>query len=68
MDIVAEKLKALRLEQGLSQELLAKQSGLSLRTIQRLERDGGGSAETLLSLSAAFNIAPNKLRKNNTLP
>ncbi len=62
MDIVAEKLKAIRLQQGLSQDLLAKQSGLSLRTIQRLERDGGGSAESLLALAATLNVSPMVLR------
>jgi len=48
MDISAEKLKQIRVERGLSQDLLARQSGLSLRTIQRLEQAGGGSAESLL--------------------
>ncbi|MDP5460006.1 helix-turn-helix domain-containing protein [Alishewanella sp. SMS8] len=68
MDIIAEKLKALRLQHGLSQDLLAKQSGLSLRTIQRLERDGGGSAESLLALSATLNVSPMALRNEQGLP
>lgn len=62
MDISAEKLKQIRVERGLSQDLLARQSGLSLRTIQRLEQAGGGSAESLLALSAALNISPQALR------
>lgn len=68
MDISAEKLKQLRLTQGLTQELLARQSGLSLRTIQRLEQEGGGSAESLLALAATLNVAPAQLRQHHTLP
>ena len=65
MDISAEKLKQLRLERGLSQDLLAKQSGLSLRTIQRLEQAGGGSPESLLALSASLNVSPQALRHSS---
>jgi transcriptional regulator with XRE-family HTH domain len=68
MDISAEKLKQTRLEHGLSQDLLARQSGLSLRTIQRLEQAGGGSAESLLALSAALNISPQALRLKELPP
>lgn len=59
--ISADKVKAFRLDNGWSQELLAKASGLSLRTIQRLEKEGGGSAETQLALAATFNISPKEL-------
>lgn len=68
MDISAEKLKQIRVERGLSQDLLARQSGLSLRTIQRLEQAGGGSAESLLALSAALNISPQALRLKEPPP
>ncbi|MDX1678592.1 helix-turn-helix transcriptional regulator [Arsukibacterium sp.] len=64
MDISAEKLKRFRLLSNLSQELLAKQSGLSLRTIQRLEREGGGSAESLHALCATLNISAEQLQHN----
>jgi len=39
-----------------SQEHLAEVSGLSLRTIQRVESDGSASPETRLSLAAAFGV------------
>ena len=65
MDISAEKLKQIRLERGLSQDLLARQSGLSLRTIQRLEQAGGGSAESLLALSATLNVSPQAIRHSS---
>lgn len=59
--ISADKVKSLRLDNGWSQELLAKASGLSIRTIQRVEKEGGGSAETQLALAATFNISPKEL-------
>jgi transcriptional regulator with XRE-family HTH domain len=36
---LAERVKELRNRKGISQELLAEQSGLSLRTIQRIENN-----------------------------
>mgnify|MGYP000645695780 CR=1 FL=1 len=56
-----ERVKFFRKDNGWSQELLAKASGLSLRTIQRAEKDGNSSAETQLALAAAFNISPKEL-------
>jgi len=56
-----EKVKKHRQENGFSQELLAKASGLSLRTIQRIEKDGKASPETQLALAATFNISPKEL-------
>ena len=66
--LCAEKVKAFRQDNGWSQELLAKASGLSLRTIQRVEKDGGGSAETQLALAAAFNISPKELFQTSSTP
>ncbi len=56
-----ERVKSFRKDNGWSQELLAKASGLSLRTIQRAENNGNSSAETQLALAAAFNISPKEL-------
>lgn len=56
-----ERVKHFRKDNGWSQELLAKAAGLSLRTIQRAEKDGNSSAETQLALAAAFNISPKDL-------
>lgn len=56
-----ERVKRFRKDNGWSQDLLAKASGLSLRTIQRAEKDGNSSAETQLALAAAFNISPKEL-------
>lgn len=56
-----ERVKHYRKDNGWSQELLAKASGLSLRTIQRAEKDGNSSMETQLALAAAFNVSPKDL-------
>lgn len=56
-----EKVKYFRKNNGWSQDVLAKAAGLSLRTIQRVEKDGTSSAETQLSLAAAFDVSPSDL-------
>ncbi|MFD2167226.1 helix-turn-helix domain-containing protein [Thalassotalea euphylliae] len=61
MQISPEKIKFFRKENGWSQEVLAKASGLSLRTIQRVEKDGNASSETLLSIAAALNKSQTEL-------
>ncbi|MBS0541051.1 MAG: helix-turn-helix domain-containing protein [Proteobacteria bacterium] len=49
-------IQKLRLQRGWSQEQLAELSGLSVRTIQRIERGQTASLETLKALGAAFEI------------
>lgn len=61
MQVSPEKVKHFRKENGWSQEVLAKASGLSLRTIQRVEKDGNSSSETQLALAAAFNKSAKEL-------
>lgn len=55
-------MKALRYDNGWSQELLAKASGLSVRTIQRIEADGKASAESTLAIASVFNVSPQALK------
>ncbi|WP_286264332.1 helix-turn-helix domain-containing protein [Thalassotalea atypica] len=55
MQISPEKIKHFRKENGWSQEVLAKATGLSLRTIQRIEKDGNASSETQLALAGALD-------------
>jgi transcriptional regulator with XRE-family HTH domain len=50
------KLRQLREERSWSQERLADAAGLSLRTVQRVEREGNASAETRLALAGAFGV------------
>jgi transcriptional regulator with XRE-family HTH domain len=49
-------IQKLRLQRGWSQEQLAELSGLSVRTIQRIERGLPASNETLKSLASVFEI------------
>lgn len=49
-------VRKLRLERGWSQETLAEVSGISVRTIQRLERGGNASLESLCALAAVFEV------------
>ncbi len=49
-------VRKLRLEKGWSQETLAEVSGLSVRTIQRIERGGKASLETLGALASVFDV------------
>lgn len=50
-----------------SQEELASLSGLSVRTIQRIEKTGIASLETAKALSSVFEVAPDHLRLNSRL-
>ncbi|HIP94768.1 MAG TPA: helix-turn-helix domain-containing protein [Leucothrix sp.] len=47
-------IRKLRLQRGWSQEQLSQMSGISTRTIQRIERGQKASAESLKSLAAVF--------------
>ena len=58
------RVQKLRLQHGWSQEQLAELSGLSVRTIQRLEQGRGASAETLKAVAAVFDVDFNTLREN----
>ena len=61
MLLSTDKLKKLRSEKGWSQEVLAKATGLSARTIQRIESDGKASAESTLALASVFDLSPQSL-------
>jgi transcriptional regulator with XRE-family HTH domain len=58
MAINAQRLRSLREQRGWSQEQLADVSGLSARTIQRVEATGAASLETRMALAAALELAP----------
>lgn len=66
MLISKNKLKQLRTSKGWSQDVLAKTSGLALRSIQRIESSGKASAESLLSICAALEITPAELELANS--
>ncbi|MCC3154188.1 helix-turn-helix transcriptional regulator [Hymenobacter sp. BT770] len=59
----AARITALRKSKGLSQEVLAEQSGVSLRTIQRVEQgDSVPRGHTVQALAAALNVPLDDLR------
>lgn len=57
MDVNAKKIKTLRTQKGWTQQHLADACAISLRTVQRVERYGNASQETVLSLAAVFEIS-----------
>ena len=59
---LAIRLKELRTQKGMSQEFLADESGLSLRTIQRIENaESNPTGESLKRLANALNVNPDDL-------
>lgn len=60
-------IKDRRLEKAWSQEYLAQVSGLSVRTIQRVEGGQKAGLDTLQSLAAAFDIDVAELQEDGTM-
>ena len=59
---LAKRIKELRNSRGFSQEELSEKSGLSLRTIQRIENgETEPRGNSLKRLAATFNVSPNEL-------
>ena len=56
MNINGEAVRALRERKSWSQEHLASASGLSVRTVQRVEMENAASPETRLALAAALDV------------
>lgn len=66
--INSKTVKVLRKNLGWSQEQLAKASGLSLRTIQRVESEGKASLETKVCLAATLKTNLEKLDAPSASP
>ena len=59
---LGSRIKQLRNQRALSQEALAEESGLSLRTIQRIENGSSNpTGDTLKRLAQALNVSPDEL-------
>ena len=56
-------IRKLRKQKHWSQDQLAQMSGLSIRTIQRIERDQKAGLESLKALSAVFDIEISELQR-----
>ncbi|MBL7664011.1 MAG: helix-turn-helix domain-containing protein, partial [Bacteriovoracaceae bacterium] len=59
----AKFIKKARQERAWPQQQLADVAGVNLRTIQRLEKDGSASFETLMGVAQAFNIDVKELNQ-----
>ncbi len=60
-------VRKLRLQRNWSQEQLAQLSGLSIRTIQRIERGQTPGLESLKSLASVFDVHVNELQPENDM-
>lgn len=60
-------IKKLRLQRGWSQEHLSQFSGLSVRTIQRIENGQKAGLESLKSLAAVFDMQVTELQKEEEM-
>lgn len=59
---LAKNIKELRNRKGISQELLAEKSGVSLRTVQRIENgESEPRGDTLVRLANGLDVAPDEL-------
>jgi transcriptional regulator with XRE-family HTH domain len=56
MKLDIDRVRQLRRERAMSQEELAGATGLSLRTIQRIETDGTASLESKKALACVFQV------------
>ncbi|WBL20938.1 helix-turn-helix domain-containing protein [Zunongwangia sp. HRR-M8] len=62
---LSSRIKNFRIQKGFSQEALAEHSGLSVRTIQRMENnDSMPNADSLKKVAEALKIPIEKLSKN----
>lgn len=53
---IGERISKIRLSHNVSQEDLAKSSGISLRTLKRLEAGENSSLETLIKVLNSLNL------------
>jgi transcriptional regulator with XRE-family HTH domain len=63
MEVNVDKLKELRIDEGLSQRALAQRAGLSQTSIWKIERGGGANPATLKKLADVLGVRPTDLVK-----
>ena len=56
-----ERVKVLRLGKAWTQQRLAEEAGISLRSMQRIEAEGSASLQSRAAIAAAFGIEPIEL-------
>ncbi|WP_340678988.1 helix-turn-helix transcriptional regulator [Paraglaciecola sp.] len=62
-----DKIQKLRAIKCWSQDELATASGLSIRTIQRVEKSGTASLETTKALASVFVVSPDELQTSKKI-
>ena len=60
-------IRKLRLDRGWSQGQLAEIASLSVRTIQRVERGGSASLDTMGALASALDVPIKEIAKESTM-
>ncbi len=70
MNVNRELIKKLRIQKSWSQEKLAENAGVSLRTVQRVETDGVASLQSRAAIAQALEVEPAALdvEENEVLP
>ena len=56
MLLASSKIKSMRLDKGWTQQDLAEFCDVSVRTVQRVEKDGVASLETTKALASVFEV------------
>ena len=62
MSVDREFVRRLRLDKSWSQEKLADEAGVSLRTVQRVEADGVASHRSCRAIARALGVEPAEMR------
>lgn len=65
MDVNAQFIKNRRQQNLWSQQQLSDMTGLSLRTLQRVEKTSSASLETVKSLASVFEVSPSEILKGD---
>ena len=63
MSVDRELVRRLRLSKSWSQEKLADEAGVSLRTVQRIEADGVAAHRSCRAIAKALGIQPGEMRR-----
>ena len=63
MEVDVEKIRELRIDQGLTQRELARRAGISHTSVWKIERGGGATPPTLKKLADVLGVRPTVLLK-----
>lgn len=65
---LGKNLRTLRLASDLTQQALATRSGVSIRTLQDIEKGRGTTVATVYALATALGVAPGDLLGHSPTP